>query len=82
MVKILYFGRLSDIAQRREDNVDLPANILNVEDLKTWLDTHHALEGALKDSSIKTMVNQKLAHENESINPEDEIGFLPPVGGG
>lgn len=82
MVRILYFGRLSECAQMRENTLVLPNHIHTVEDLKSWLDTHHDLEGALDDPSIKTMVDQKLVHGNACISSATEIGFLPPVGGG
>lgn len=82
MVKILYFGRLSDRAQKREDTLVLPPHVHTVKELKIWLDTYHKLEGALTDPSLKIMVDQKLVHENVSITSASEIGFLPPVGGG
>lgn len=82
MVKILYFGRLSERAQMREDTLVLPDHIHTIAELKTWLDTHHDLEGALDDPSIKTMIDQKLVHGNASVATATEIGFLPPVGGG
>ena len=82
MLKILYFGRLSDRASRREANIDLPSNITSLTGLKTWLDKEHDLDGALEDSSIKTMVNQILIHTDFNLDGTEEIGFLPPVGGG
>jgi len=82
MVKILYFGRLSDVAGRREEIFDLPANIGNLIELKSWLDETHQLEGSLDDPSIKTMINQTLVHDNFTLKGDEEIGFLPPVGGG
>lgn len=82
MVKILYFGRLSDRTQIREESLELPPYVLTVSDLKTWLNTHHDLEGVLSDPSIKTMIDKQLVHTDASINSATEIGFLPPVGGG
>lgn len=82
MVKILYFGRLSDLTQCREESIDLPDHICTISDLKTWLGQRHDLSDALNLESIKTMINQELVHGNESIEAAHEIGFLPPVGGG
>ena len=82
MVKILYFGRLSDIAQRREAQLDLPQDVTTLFGLKNWLNKEHELGGALRDPSIKTMVNQVLIYENTGLDGSEEIGFLPPVGGG
>jgi len=82
MMKILYFGRLADRAGRRKDSMDLPKNIQNISALKIWLDEKHDLGGALADKSIKTMVNQVLIHDDVTLKGDEEIGFLPPVGGG
>jgi molybdopterin converting factor subunit 1 len=82
MIKVLYFGRLSDVAGRREETLELPKNITSLSDLKTWLSTEHELGDALNDTSVKTMVNQQLILTNLTLNGDEEIGFLPPVGGG
>lgn len=82
MINILYFGRLSDITGQREESLDLPQGVKTLSALKQWLDKHHDLGGALFDRSIKTMVNQTLVHEDMNISGNEEIGFLPPVGGG
>lgn len=82
MLKILYFGRLSDRAACRETLLDLPANVTTLDELKSWLDREHNLQGALADPTVKTMINQTLTHDNLTLNGSEEIGFLPPVGGG
>lgn len=82
MIKILYFGRLSDRVGKVEEHLDLPQNISTISLLKSYLNTQHDLNEALDDPSIKTMIDQSLAHGNASIINADEIGFLPPVGGG
>lgn len=82
MVKILYFGRLSDRVGKVEEHLDLPQNISTISLLKSYLNTQHDLNEVLDDPSIKTMIDQSLAHGNASIINADEIGFLPPVGGG
>ncbi len=81
-IRILYFGRLSTAAGRNEECLELPSDITTVNALKTWLNARHDLGSSLHDPSIKTMINQSLAHGNASINHAKEIGFLPPVGGG
>lgn len=82
MIKILYFGRLSDVAGRREETVELPKNVSNLSELKSWLNSKHDLGGALIDRSVKTMINQRLILNDLMLNGDEEIGFLPPVGGG
>jgi len=82
MLTILYFGRLSDRAARRRETLALPETVTSLSTLKTWLNNEHDLDGALNDDSIKTMVNQTLVHDDLTLKGDEEIGFLPPVGGG
>lgn len=82
MITVLYFGRLSDVAGRREECLDLPEKVTTLSTLKDWLNTANELGGALEEPSIKTMVNQKLVIDDLTLNGDEEIGFLPPVGGG
>ncbi|NNC37206.1 MAG: MoaD/ThiS family protein [Acidimicrobiales bacterium] len=82
MLKVLYFGRLSDLAGRREEQFNLPERITTLSQLKMWLRKNRHLGEALDERYIKTMVNQKLVHEDLTLNGDEEIGFLPPVGGG
>ncbi len=82
MIKILYFGRLRENTGRREETLALPEGITSILTLKLWLDSEHYLDGALQDPSVKTMVNQTLVHNDMALSGDEEIGFLPPVGGG
>ncbi|PHS40179.1 MAG: hypothetical protein COA91_04115 [Robiginitomaculum sp.] len=82
MLKIYYFGRLGERAARREENLVLPEGVTSISTLKTWLDRSHDLGGALHDKSVKTMINQSLVHGDIALQGNEEIGFLPPVGGG
>ena len=82
MIKILYFGRLSDRAGRREEQLDLPQGVNTLSSLKNWLEDSRELGGTLLDPSVRTMINQVLVHEDTALVGDEEIGFLPPVGGG
>ncbi|PHS76632.1 MAG: molybdopterin converting factor subunit 1 [Robiginitomaculum sp.] len=82
MIKILYFGRLRENVGCREETLALPEDIATISALKQWLNTEHELDGALQDPSVKTMVNQTLVHGDVALSGDEEIGFLPPVGGG
>ena len=82
MAKLLYFGRLSDLTGRGHEIIDLPANIFSTTDLRNWLDEAHHGDGALLDSSVRLAINDEIAHEPASISNDDEIAFMPPVGGG
>jgi len=82
MLKIYYFGRLSDLTPKRAESLVLPKGVNTIFALKNWLDRTHDLGGALHDTSVKTMVNQSLVHGDIALAGDEEIGFLPPVGGG
>jgi len=82
MIKVLYFGRLRDCAGKREETLALPDGVASISALKVWLDTKYDLAGALDEPSVKTMVNQSLVHDDITLSGDEEIGFLPPVGGG
>lgn len=82
MIKILYFGRLRESAGRREETLVLPDGVTTISALKKWLNTAHELDGALDEPSVKTMVDQTLIHDDTTLKGDEEIGFLPPVGGG
>jgi len=81
-MKILYFGRLRENAGRREETLALPEGITSISTLKRWLDNEYGLDGALHDPSVKTMINQTFVHDDLALSGDEEIGFLPPVGGG
>ena len=80
MAKIEFLGRLSDKCGRMQ-NLTLPQSIKDVTSLRTWLNNN--LDGApLDSSSIRAIVNGKVAGETQTISNEDTIAFFPPVGGG
>ena len=82
MMKILFFGRLRELAGQREIELHLPEEVDTLFQLKLWLDQKYDLAGALNEPSVKTMLNQSLVHTDQNIAGDEEIGFLPPVGGG
>lgn len=82
MVKILFFGKLSEQIGEREIVVDLPADIALSTDLVAWLEKRFDATNTLGTDSVKIMINQSFIHGPTPIKNADEIGFLPPVGGG
>ena len=80
MATIEFLGLLSDRCGRTQE-LTLPRSIKDVASLRTWL--NNSLEGApLASSSIRAIVNGKVADEMHAISNEDTIAFFPPVGGG
>lgn len=82
MVKILYFGKLGDMLGTVSESLTLPDGIEDTEMLREFLDASRRLEGALMNKSVRISVNSELVNAPISISNNDEIAFMPPVGGG
>jgi molybdopterin converting factor subunit 1 len=79
-VKVLFFGRLKEIAGRAEDAVEL-AEASTIEQLFS----QYVLclpELAKYRSSLVASRNQEFAPWDTSLRAGDEVAFLPPVSGG
>ena len=78
MVKILFFGDLVDALGMRADEIDLPADITDVERLVFHLSSRgerwaKMLRGNPK---LNVTVNKKLAEKTTPIRDGDEIGLV------
>lgn len=82
MAKILYFGRLSDIAGAAEETLALPGSVATAGDLRQFLDLRFEAGGALLEPTVRIAVNNELCFDDAAISASDEIAFMPPVGGG
>ena len=79
-VRVLFFGRLKEIVGSPEDAVELPPGT-RIEEL---FDRYRATFPELVRfrPSLVASRNQEFAPWNESLEPGDEVAFLPPVSGG
>ena len=83
MAKLLFFGKLADIAGGRMRDLPLGAGVKTVSDLIGAMTAEDdALGDALSEKSVRYIVNETIAAHTASIGDEDEIAFLPPVSGG
>ena len=82
MIRILFFGRLSDRFGGLDMAMALPDGVSDLAALKLWLEREFDAIDVLSEPSIRVMVNKVLVHDNPALNGDEEIGFLPPVGGG
>lgn len=79
-VKVLFFGRLREIAGSSEEIVEVPQG--------AGLDQVFGVFASRKPelapyrSSLVASRNQEFAPWNTTLEPDDEIAFLPPVSGG
>lgn len=79
---INYYGRLADVTGCAEESVLLPAGISTAFEFRDWLERKHNLGSALSDPAIRIAVNDEIIASDRALSANDEIAFLPPVGGG
>ncbi len=83
-VTLRYFAWVRERIGRAEEQVDLPPELVTVDDLLQWLKMRgpeyaHAFERA---GVIRTAVDQVHVKPQERIGAAREIAFFPPVTGG
>ena len=79
-VRVLLFGVLQDIFQRKEDSLDLSPGATVSDLLKHYLEL--APDKAHFFHSLALAVNQEYASSGDRLREGDEIALLPPVSGG
>ncbi len=81
MIKILFFGRLSDFAGPIA--CTLPKDVATTQQLIKWLGREDVpLEKALTAKGNRIAVNKELVMRNAPIKDGDEIAFMSPLSGG
>jgi len=79
-VKVLFFGRLKEIAGQSEESTDV-AEGATIEELFARYTSGHP-ELARYRSSLVASCNQEFAAWSTTLHSGDEVAFLPPVSGG
>lgn len=83
MARLLFFGKLVDVAGARTRNWPLGDAEITVNGLLSLIERNDTTLGAaLSDQSVRFIVNEMMATGETTISDEDEIAFLPPVSGG
>lgn len=81
MAKVLMLGRLRDVAGWRERTLEpVPATLSALTARLAAEDA--ALGAALAGKGVQAAVNKALARGDVTLQPDDEIAFLPPMSGG
>jgi molybdopterin converting factor subunit 1 len=81
MTRILFFGRLSDLAGR-ERSMDL-GELRTVADLRRALaESDPALAERLYSPGVRVAVDQNIVGEDFPLQGAAEIAFMPPMSGG
>ncbi|MET0546122.1 MAG: MoaD/ThiS family protein [Caulobacterales bacterium] len=85
MARLLFFGRLADIAGGAERDMPLSPAIGTLTQLREFLAKENsALGEALERPNIRAAINKALAplRGDFPISDADEIAFMPPLSGG
>lgn len=82
MVKVIYFGRLSDVTGMSEEMLDLPREVATAGDLRNWLDLRFEAQGALLEPTVRIAIDSEIVFDGTQLGIANEIAFMPPVGGG
>jgi len=79
-VKVLFFGRVRELAGHREEAQELPEGATIADLFERYARRFPELAGFR--SSLVASRNQEFAAWNTKLVHGDEIAFLPPVSGG
>ena len=79
IISIKYFGLLTDIVQKKEEQLIIEEETISVGFLKNKMESQNQ---ELKNTFYSIAINQVLAGIDQTINDKDTIAFLPPFAGG
>ncbi len=84
MIKVLYFARLKESLNCSTEDMELPAEVNTVAELKTHLAKRGEAWANLFSGkqSIRAAINHELVDNDAAIKDGDEVAFFPPVTGG
>jgi len=83
-LKIIYSAWFKDAVGCEEEEITLPDGVRDVGQLIDWL----AGRGPRYEAAfefvevIKVVVNKVLVRNDHSVKDDDEVIFVPPIGGG
>ena len=81
MIKLMFFGRFTDIAASRDS--ELPIEISTVKDLAAWLGKDDdPLRHALAQKGVRVAVNQVMTDFDAPVVDGDEVAFMSALSGG
>lgn len=81
-MRIVYLGKLADIAGKPAEDIALPEAITTSSALRTWLDDTRAFQGALLHRSVRMAINNEIVGDPHPVADQDEVALMPPVSGG
>ena len=83
-LRVLYFAALRERVGRAEENVEVPADVRTVAELRRWLATRgDPWSTAFAETRrIRAAIDQTMADEGVPLREDAEVAFFPPVTGG
>lgn len=84
MTRLLFFGRLRDVAGHAEREVNLPPDVATVAQLRIFLGaSDSALGEAISARGVRVAINQNFCVDDQaSVEGAHEIAFMSPLSGG
>ena len=84
MVTILYFARLREALGTGNEQLALPAGVVNIASLREALVSRGGAwaQELAQSKNVRMAVNQDMASGDTPVSDGDEIAFFPPVTGG
>ena len=81
---VKYFSWIKEHIGKSEEQIDLPSNITNVNQLINYLNEIDEKYNIIfeKKDLIRIAVNKTYSSFDTNISNSDEIAFFPPVTGG
>lgn len=83
-VTVLYFAALREAVGCAREQLELPATVATLGDLRGWLAGRgEPWAQALADRpALRMALDQQMAHGDEYLREGAEVAFFPPVTGG
>ena len=84
MLKLVFLGKLSDVAPAGLADIEPPRDVRTLFDLVKWLSSEEPVLGrAMAATTTRLIVNQSVTHDHSlPLTDGDEIAFLPPMSRG
>lgn len=84
MVTVLYFAWVREQIGVSEERLDIPAAVITLADLATWLAARGGgyAEVFSNPAKLRAALDQKMSPLTSTLGSAREIAFFPPVTGG
>ncbi len=83
-MKLRYFAWVRERIGTAEEDIELPAEVVTVRDLLTWLQKRDGgyAEALRHPEAIRVAINQEHVDHKERLDGAREIALFPPMTGG